>query len=376
VSCLKKLILLIVVLVVIAGIFLYVSQAPRQKSEVRIVALFPLTGGLAHYGDAAQKSAQIAVDEINSSGGINGTKLVVDYQDHQCSPQAAKSLFEQFYSVNGDRVFTSIACSGTVLAIAPMLEEKKAVLFSTLVTTPAITGVSPFVFRNWGSDDAEARLFAEQIKLRGIKSVGVIYEETDYARGLKISLEKYLADSNIVIVSESFVTGSSDVRSQLSKLSSVKTEALFISPQTITSGDIVLKQMTELNFNPKTIFVNDNITKSSQLLSAYPILEGAIGADFVVGQGEGYDVFMKKFSEKYGSKCPQENICAGVYDAIHLLAKSIAVSGTEQSALANYLKNVDYIGISGKIRFDFNNDRKDAVYSLFVIKNGEAIKQN
>ncbi len=85
---------------------------------------------------------------------------------------------------------------------------------------------------------------------------------------------------------------------------------------------------------------------------------------------------MKKFSEKYGSECPQKNICAGAYDAIHLLAQSIAKSGTEQLALANYLKNVDYNGISGRIRFDSNNDRKDAIYSLFVIKNGEAIKQN
>ncbi|VVB74304.1 Periplasmic binding protein [uncultured archaeon] len=372
----KKLIITIIVLFIIAGALFYFTQNFSQKNEVRIVALFPLTGGLAHYGDAAEKSAQIAVDEINSGGGINGAKLVVDYQDHQCSPQVAKNLFEQFYSVNGGRVFTSIACSGTVLAIAPMLEEKKAVLFSTLVTTPAITGVSPFVFRNWGSDDAEAKLFAEQVKLKGIKSIGVIYEETDYAKGLKISLEKYLADSNVNVTSESFVTGATDVRSQLSKLSSAGVEALFISPQSITSGDIVLKQMTELNFTPKTLFVNDNITKSSQLLSSYPILEGAIGADFVVGQGAGYDAFMKKFAEKYGFECPQKNICAGVYDAIYILAKSVKESGIEQSALADYLKNIDYNGISGRIRFDSQNDRKDAVYSLFVIKNGEATKQN
>jgi len=243
----KKLVLIIIALFVLVIVLFYAFYSFSQN-EVKIVALFPLTGGLAHYGDAAQKSAQIAVEEINASGGINGARFVVDYQDHQCNPQVAKSLFEQFYSAGGVQVFTSAACSGTVLAIAPLLKDDNAILLSTLVTTPAITGVSPFVFRNWGSDDAEAKLFAEQIIARKISSIGVIYEETDYARGLKISLEKYLKDSNARIFSESFVSGSADVRSQLSKLSSDNIDALFISPQTIPSGGVVLKQMTELNF--------------------------------------------------------------------------------------------------------------------------------
>src|SRR5574341_2690204 len=125
------------------------SCAPKSTEPVTIGALFPLTGGLAQYGEAAQTAAALAVEEINAQGGVNGRLLVIDYQDHQCNAKTAVSIFEQLYAAKKIRIFTSAACSGTVLSIAPLLESKEALLFGTLVSTPKITGISPWVFRNW-----------------------------------------------------------------------------------------------------------------------------------------------------------------------------------------------------------------------------------
>ena len=49
----------------------------RQNDTVKIVALYPLTGGVASWGESSQKATQMAVDEINATGGINGKKLEV-----------------------------------------------------------------------------------------------------------------------------------------------------------------------------------------------------------------------------------------------------------------------------------------------------------
>ncbi len=386
----------IVGILFVAALFLFSGCSSSKKESatksaakpVRIAALFPLTGGLASYGESAANAAQIAVDEINAAGGIHGRKLIIEYQDHECNPKTAVSIFEQLTEAKGIQFFTSAACSGTVLAIAPKLEAKGALLLGTIITTPKITGVSPYVFRNWASDLTEAKLFADEIKKRGYRKVGVIHEETDYATGLKIGLEQYLQDSDdsgvpsvpittITIISESFPSGSADVRSQLAKLQAAKVDMLFISPQTVISADIILKQMGDLQFHPKALFVNDNIIKATDIVSRYKeTLEGAVSGDYVLPQAPAFQQLMKKYKEKHGAECPQANICAGVYDAVKLLTKAIAERGEDVNAVQQYLKTAIYPGVSGEIRFDENNDRDGARYSLFVIKDGKAIPYN
>lgn len=363
----------IIGLILIIGVVFIVGC--KQEEEIKIGALFPLTGGLSQYGEVAERSAAIALEEINEAGGINGKNLVIDFQDHQCNSQQAVSNFEQMRSVKGIQIFTSVACSGTVLSLAPMLEDKNALLLGTIVTSPKITGSSPNVFRNWASDDKEAKLFSEEIIKMDLKKIGVIYEETDYAKGLKLSLDKYLEGSGIEIVSESFVSDAVDVRTQVAKLQNAELDLLFISPQTVTNADKVLKQMAEAGFKPKILFVNDNIIKASNLISEYPeILEDAVGADYVIAKGDEALEFLGKYEEKYGEPCPQENICIAEYDAIKLLAEALK-TGESVEDVKDYLKNAEYEGISGIIQFDENNDRDNSEYSLFKIEEGIVVKQ-
>ncbi|MEK6960271.1 MAG: ABC transporter substrate-binding protein [Nanoarchaeota archaeon] len=343
-------------------------------SPARIGALFPLTGGLSSYGEAAMESAQLAADEINAEGGIHGRPLEIDFQDHQCDPKTALSLFESLSSAKNISIFTSAACSGTVLAIAPVLDARGALLLGTIVTTPKITNLSPYVFRNWASDARESELFAREIKGRGYRRIGIINEETDYAQGLRIWLEKNLQGFGVEVFAESFASGSTDVRSQLAKLKEAQPEMIFISPQTVTSGDVVLKQLQEIGFSG-ALFVNDNILKSVDLRSRYSsLLEGAISADYVAEESDSFRSFMERYQQKYGHDCAQTNICAGVYDAINLLADAIRSRGEDADGVRVFLGRIGYDGVSGRISFDSNNDRANANYALFVIRDGMPVR--
>jgi len=345
-----------------------------SASPVRIGALFPLTGGLSSYGEAAMTSAQLAADEINADGGIGGRPLEIDFQDHQCDPKTALSLFESLSSAKNIRIFTSAACSGTVLAIAPELIGKDAILLGTIVTTPKITNSSPYVFRNWASDARESELFAEEIIRRGYDRIGVLNEETDYAQGLRVWLEKDLQGSGVEVFAESFASGSTDVRSQLSKLKEARPDMIFISPQTVASGDVVLKQLQGVGF-AGALFVNDNILKSTDLRTRYPaLLEGATSADYFTEESDSFRSFMYRYNQKYGRDCAQTNICAGVYDAIYLLADAVRARGDHAAGVRDYLNSVGFDGVSGSIFFDSSNDRKNAVYTLYSIHNGKAVQ--
>jgi len=365
-----RIILGIVSIAIIFGVVYVLNQS--NGNTIKIGALYPLTGGLVTYGEPAQKTAQMAVDEINSAGGINGKKLELDLQDHKCDPKTAVAAFQQLNSAGGVKVFTSAACTGTMVSIAPLLKNNNAVFVSDVLSGAKITGISPLIFRNWGSDINESRLFSDKIKSDGYKKVAVIYEETDYAKGIKINLENYLKDSDIIVASESFTTGSTDVRTQLTKLKASNPDIMLISPQTVTSAEVVLKQMEDMGFRPK-LLVNDNVTISKDLVMKHKdLLESALGANYIAPSNSRVNDILNKYKNTYGQDCPQTTVCVETYDTINLLADAIKVNGYDVAKIKSYLSTVAFDGSGGQISFDTNNDRKNADYTLFLVKNGQA----
>lgn len=350
------------------------NQQQSAKEPIKIGALFPLTGGLAMYGDPAQKVAQIAMEEINNSGGINGRKVEINFQDHQCKAPMAVSIFQQMAGAEGIKLYTSVACSGTVLGTAPLLGDDH-ILLGTLITASSISGVSPSLFRNYASDADAARLFAEYILQKGFKKVAIIYEETDYAKGLKLGAEEGLKGKEIKIASESYVSDSADMRSQLTKLKATNPEVLFISPQTETAADKILKQMKEINFKPKNLIVNENIYRSVSLNKNYADqLNGAISVDYVTADNAKRQHVLDAYKTKYDVDCPQINVCLNVYDNIYMLAEASGQNDLDIAKTRNYLKNIRYSGAGGDVSFNDKNDRSNAHFTLFQIQDGKGVK--
>lgn len=343
----------------------------QSDTNITIGALYPLTGGLASYGEPANKTAQLVVDEINAAGGIDGAQVVLAAQDHKCDPKEAVAAFNKLHDTQGVRVFTAAACSGTMMSVGPLLKD--SVMLAPVISAPKVTGVSPNFFRNWAKDSDEAKLFADEIKKRGYKTVGVIHEETEYAKGLRISLEKFLEGSGVTVTSESFTSDATDVRTQVSKIKAVNPDLVFVSPQTVPNGEKVLKAMRDQDFKPRALFVNDNIIKASALVANYAdLLEGAIGGDYVVHASAQLDAMLAKYQAKYSAPCPQKNICAAVYDSMQILIAAIDAEGYDAADVQKFVKGVKHNGVSGVVSFDEKNDRANAEYSLFVVRGGKS----
>jgi branched-chain amino acid transport system substrate-binding protein len=310
----------------------------------------------------------MAVEEINAAGGINGKKFEVIYQDHKCDPKEALSIYQQ--SLSKSKIFTSSSCSGTVLAIAPNLETDKAIILATVVASTKISAVSPLVYRNWVIETKQSEVAGLEIKRLGLKKIGIINEETDFGKGLASGLQNYLNDSGTVIVADSFATGSTDVRTQLMKLKAANVQALFIAPQTEASSEVILTQMEELSFKPK-LLVNDIILGSPTLIAKHQaLLEGTRGGTFLTKSAKLQD-FLDAYTAKYGTECAHASACAVAYDTAFMLADAIRTKGNSVQAVAEYMRTVDYQGVSGETNFDQANDRKGAGYMLSEIHDGQ-----
>jgi branched-chain amino acid transport system substrate-binding protein len=369
----KKSWILPLVLIVALGAYLLSRdrEVTNSSEPIKIVALFPLTGGVASYGESSKNGTELAVKEINDSGGINGRLLEIIYEDHKCDPKTALSAYKQ--KVIDTKLFITSSCSGTVLSIAPNLGNDQALMLSIVVVAGKVSGISPFLFRNWPVESQQIKVISKKIKEEDYKKVAIIYEETDFATGLKLELENQLKDSGIEIISESFAANATDVRTQITKLKSANPDAIFVSPQNETTSEVILAQMEQLGFKPKQIFANDVVLNASDTVANHSkMLEGVLGPNYII-QSDRFEEFLDTYVKTYGSEGSHINASVVAYDSIYLLANSIRSVGTDPNKLRDYLQSINLQGISGDISFNSQNDRSEADYVLSTIKEGQLV---
>ena len=167
------------VFLLVAGILFCSSPALAQDS-IKIGFMYVLSGRGAVFGEVAKKGAELAIEKINSSGGVNGKNVVGIFEDDQGKPEIALELAKRF--VQKDRVdaIIGIVTSSVAEAIAPLAAELKIPLIITTATTPLVTGekCNRYTFRVTCTTDQQlksAALIAAQTKARRWTTVGPDY---------------------------------------------------------------------------------------------------------------------------------------------------------------------------------------------------------
>ena len=181
---LKKIIYIIIVATIIAAVFfiggfLVGSQyfkninpvAPvAEENKIKIGAIFDLTGSLSYMGKWSQQGAELAVEEINSSGGIKGKKVQLSIEDGTSNASTSVSAFEKLINTDKLSVVIGFNSSSEVLACAPIANEKKKIIFSTGGASPAITQAGDYIFRNRLSGQIEviemAKIAFDKMKIK------------------------------------------------------------------------------------------------------------------------------------------------------------------------------------------------------------------
>lgn len=337
-------------------------QTPAdQKSEtIKIGAIFPLTGDGAGYGVPLQKVANIAIDKINSEGGVNGQKLEFLWEDGKCDGKSSAAAAQKLINVDKVKIILGAVCSSETLGIAPIAQQAKVVVLSPASTSPDITTAGDFIFRNYPSDSAQGQIIAHVASEKGFKKIGILTEQQDYPLGIEKGIVENFEKAGGTVIKESFLGTDTDVKIQLSKLLKSDIEAVFINPQTVAKADLVLKQLKDLGKKDLQLMVNDVVIGYQEGLKNYPdLLEGSIGAE------PSFDPTNSKFqylSTKYkeqnnNEQPPFSTYSAASYDAVYLIAEGIKAVGYDAAAFKEWLYKVkDWQGALGKLTIDSNGD--------------------
>src|ERR1700753_3499631 len=177
---------------------LFASTAFAQ-SPIMIGASTPLTGPVSHYGQHARWGSQLAIDEINAKGGINGRKVEIDYQDNRCNPaEAVKSVTQMLASKKYAAIFDGL-CSSAALAIMPLVERAKVPFISANASATSIAeksgeGGNPWTFKVNPTDASMLDALVGWLDKEGkADNIAFLGEDTDYGRAGSSGFEAALA---------------------------------------------------------------------------------------------------------------------------------------------------------------------------------------
>src|SRR5438876_1919648 len=147
------------------------SHAAAQ--EIKIGVAGPITGPLAFLGQHMKWAGELATDELNQKGGVLGRKLVFLMQDSACRPADGVAGAEKLLSQDRVDAMLGDVCSGSTMAIMPVIEKAQKPYIVTVSTHPDITNKgNPCVFRTVAHDGMIAGVVAQ--KLQGMKSIAIV----------------------------------------------------------------------------------------------------------------------------------------------------------------------------------------------------------
>ncbi len=377
-AVIKTVIWLVVLILVVGGLILYGSKSGGDKKAVskepiKIGVMVPLTGDGAVYGEGGRNVYQLAVEEINTAGGINGRPIELVIEDSKCNGKDATSAAQKLINVDKVKVILGGFCSSESIAATPVAAEAKVALFSPGSSSPDLTGISPYFFRNYPSDASQGKVLAEvAYNVKKWKKVALLQEQTDYALGVYKAFSTTFEGLGGTIVKEETTTASTDFRSQLAKLKAAKADALFIDTQTPAMSERIFKQVQDLKWKTP-IIINDATAGDVKTIATFKdLLEGALTAEFSSDPNNAtFAKLLANYKTKFGADLPYQAYGQTEYDAVYMLKVAIETVGYDGEKIATWSRTVkDWEGASGKVTIGENGDRVGG-HTVEVVKAGK-----
>jgi len=357
---------------VLAAVWCFAGPA---NAQLKIGEINPISGAIGQYGIICHRGIALAADDANAQGGVLGRKIELITEDNQSQPGQAATIARKF--VTQDKVLAIVGdlTSSATLEAAPIAQQAGIPLVTPTATNPKVTQVGDFIFRICFIDEFQgrvmARFAAEQLK---VTKAAVL---TDVKQDYSVGLSRFFSDAfsnagGAVVKTQSYSSGDTDFRAQLTALRAAHPEAVFL-PGYYPEVSVILREARQLGLNVP--FLGCEAWDSPTLLRvAGKAADGSYFSNhFSPDDPEpGVARFVDHYRQKYGDR--PDTFAALGYDAAALLFDAIKRAGKpEADAVREALAQTrDYPGVTGAITIDAQrNASKPAV--ILQIQDGHFI---
>ena len=349
-----------------------------KSDEIKVGANFELTGNVANYGSATYDGLQLAIDEANEAGGVNGKKIVLVKADSKSEASEAANAATKLISDDKVKVLVGPATTGSVLAEAQIATESKVPIIAPCATSPKVTvendQVKPYVFRSCFIDPQQGTVMASFATntLKAKTAVIFVDNSSDYSKSLgQVFKEKFEAAGGKVVQEAAFNQKDQDFKPQLTDIKGANADVIFVPAYYEEVGKIV-KQAREIGITQPMLGTDGwDDTKVVDIAGA-DALNNTYFSSHYSEQDKDVQGFIEAFKKKYNHA---PNVFAALgYDAGKMLVDAIKRAGSDDpEKIQKALEETKDLQVgTGKITIDKNhNPIKSAV--IIEMKNGAKV---
>lgn len=360
----------------------FIAALGAQKADPILVGVSgPLTGGNAQYGLAWKKGFDLALDEINASGGIKGRQLQYLFTDTQNDPKQTVATAQKYIADKRIVLATGDFSSTSSKAASAIYQRAGLVQFGFNNSAPDFTNGGDFIWSNSPSQTNEAPAHAAYVRDLGIKKVAVFSLNTDWGKvtgDLTVAaLKKYGVE---VSLREAYLPDEKDFNPIITKAKSAGVDGIVLVSY-VNDASLLVQQIRAQGISSPIV------ANGSQATADFPKLAGAaaegvyVAGDFTADDPRPEVVqFVKKWQAKY----PGQDIdyfAVHAYDSLKLAAAIIAKAAETSPSIDRkavrdafaLVKDVPSV-IYGKVTFNPTTRRvDDFLGARLVIKDGKEI---
>ena len=359
------------------------NQDAQDKGNTLVIGgIGPVTGAAADYGTGVKNGIQLAIDEINAAGGVNGIKLELNFQDDEHDAEKAVNA----YNALKDKDMKLLIGTVTSLPCIAVVEKTHADnMFQITPSGSAIDCVKyDNAFRVCFNDPNQGTASAQYIAEKKLASkIAVIYDSSDvYSSGI---YEKFNAEAAVqglsIVTAQAFTADSkTDFSVQLQKIQASGAELVFL-PIYYQEAALILQQASTMGLNVKYFGCDGLDGLAKQLgtkveLSNDVMLLTPFAAD---SKDQKSAAFVKAYKEKNNDLIPNQFAADG-YDAVYAIKLALEkadikdVTNMSASDLCDALKGVmtqiKLEGVTGTITWDKDGEPSKDPKAMRISVNG------
>jgi len=367
-----KFISLLIIMAMLATLSAGLSGCSDDSDAIWIGAIVTLSGDMSYYGKDMLQSYQLAVEEINASGGVLGRKLKIFDVDDSGDSTKSTTAAARIIAEGVDFVAGGYA-SGVIIPTMQQFYDENLLLLISNANSTNITAAGfnqSFMINSPGSHAVIT--LAQLLKHLGSKKIALIHQGTDYTKNLSDLCEAELPKSGFEIATVQIMEENApDVSAIVTAIRNSGADFVYWCGYH-ADGSNVIKQLRRGGYEG-VICVGDGSASPELITAAGEDGEGVyVTSPPYVKLAAGGDDFIAAFKKKFGvDPGPYATLS---YDTIYLLAAAIEKAGTtDTAAVRDAVQNIEYKGLSGTISFTADREPKLSNFIVMQISGGDFI---
>ncbi len=351
------------------------ASAAMPQAPIKIGVVLPTSGPIAYDGGMALNGIKMAVDEINSAGGVGGNKIELYVEDSAGVPATAVAAMEKL--VGMEKVVAVIGDFGSscTLAMMDVAQRAKVPLITPVSLAPKITEMGNiWMFRGCDNSAMIAKAFTKwAVQEKKVDKWAYIAINTDYGRGSVEAFDKDLGALGAkVVFTEYFNQGETDYYPIVTKLSASDANGLCLFGETVDLSRVIA-QYYEMGLEGKMLIMDPTSgTFNAKFIElAKEDANGIVGASRFVASipTPAAKKFVTDYKARYQTE-PEKYAQAG-YDCTRMVGLAIEKADSLDTAeIRSALAGIQYEGPQGKAYFDEKNQLIIDEY-IVAVKDGK-----